>query len=158
MTLSALQTEVVRKVRDVSRKSGAWFRAEHPGQRVTLASLWRKGVLVRRAWRKGKSPADDANEYRLSLSWAEAYGLPKSCEACGTLFRKDDQGLEERPCSCRACTACHRLFLDEDEDGPQVAKTDELAAKYGDGRCVACWREVHKTEAAAAAKEPPCAS
>lgn len=149
MNLSEIQKEVIRKVGAVHRKSGQWFRAEGRGQRVTLASLWRKGVLVRRIHRKGKNSADDAHEYRLSDLACEAWSLPKSCEACGKHIRRDEHGVEDRDCDCTTCTACGKVYLSEDEDGPQVAKTDELAAKYGDGRCGACWRQVRAEEAKA---------
>jgi hypothetical protein len=42
----------------------AWSRAESNGERVTLASLYRKGWLERRVWREGRSSADNAHEYR----------------------------------------------------------------------------------------------
>jgi hypothetical protein len=45
---------------------GAWYRAETSGQRVTLASLYRSGVLTRRAWRGQEGEADAAYEYRLT--------------------------------------------------------------------------------------------
>lgn len=43
---------------------GEWHRAQDSGERVTLASLYRKHLLTRRAWRKGRSSADDAYEYQ----------------------------------------------------------------------------------------------
>ncbi len=48
---------------NVTNAGGRWHRAEHPGQRVTLAALYRCGRLTRRVWRRGKSSADDAHEY-----------------------------------------------------------------------------------------------
>ena len=47
-----------------AREMGAWFRATRNGQRVTLASLFRRGLLVRRVWR-GHGP-NAAHEYRPS--------------------------------------------------------------------------------------------
>jgi hypothetical protein len=44
-----------------------WYRAASSGERVTLASLFRAGVLARRAWRGKDGEADAAYEYRLSL-------------------------------------------------------------------------------------------
>jgi hypothetical protein len=43
-----------------------WYRAASSGERVTLASLYRNGALVRRAWRGNEGEADAAYEYRLS--------------------------------------------------------------------------------------------
>jgi len=43
-----------------------WYRAARSGERVTLASLYRAGVLKRRAWRGNEGEADAAYEYQLS--------------------------------------------------------------------------------------------
>lgn len=43
-----------------------WYRAARSGERVTLASLYRAGVLKRRAWRGNEGEADAAYEYRLA--------------------------------------------------------------------------------------------
>jgi hypothetical protein len=43
-----------------------WYRAASSGERVTLASLYRAGVLTRRAWRGNEGEADAAHEYRLT--------------------------------------------------------------------------------------------
>ena len=43
-----------------------WYRAASSGERVTLASLYRAGVLARRAWRGNDGEADAAYEYRLA--------------------------------------------------------------------------------------------
>ncbi len=59
-----LQVEVARKVIAQWRKDGRHYRATGSGERVTLASLYRAGVLIRRAWR-GKPP-HEAHEYRPS--------------------------------------------------------------------------------------------
>lgn len=45
---------------------GHWYRAAGSGERVTLASLYRAGVLERRAWRGTEGAADAAHEYRLT--------------------------------------------------------------------------------------------
>lgn len=42
------------------------YRAESSGERVTLASLYRAGVLARRAWRGNEGEPDAAHEYRPS--------------------------------------------------------------------------------------------
>lgn len=49
-----------------------WFRARSSGERVTLASLYRAGALVRRERRAAKSKADVAYEYRVSPETIEA--------------------------------------------------------------------------------------
>ena len=43
-----------------------WYRAASSGERVTLASLYRAGVLTRRARRGNEGEADAAYEYRLT--------------------------------------------------------------------------------------------
>lgn len=60
------QREVFAEVFAATRDRTSWFRAKHPGQRVTLASLSRAGVLVRRAWRGIEGEADAAHEYQVS--------------------------------------------------------------------------------------------
>ena len=45
---------------------GLWYRASRSGERVTLASLYRAGVLKRRAWRGNEGEADAAHEYQLT--------------------------------------------------------------------------------------------
>lgn len=45
---------------------GLWYRAASSGERVTLASLYRHGVLKRRAWRGNEGAADAAYEYQLT--------------------------------------------------------------------------------------------
>jgi len=47
---------------------GLWYRAASSGERVTLASLYRAGVLTRRAWRGNEGEADAAYEYKLSTT------------------------------------------------------------------------------------------
>lgn len=63
--LTQLQREVLLAVARNCR-AGFWYRAQSSGQRVTLASLHRKGLLTRRVRRKGANSADNAYEYRLS--------------------------------------------------------------------------------------------
>lgn len=41
-----------------------WYRARSNGERVTLASLFRKRILTRRAWRGEEGSPDAAHEYR----------------------------------------------------------------------------------------------
>jgi hypothetical protein len=60
------QREVAFRVTDAHVK-GQWYRACSSGERVTLASLFRAGVLERRVWRTGKNSADNAHEYRVKI-------------------------------------------------------------------------------------------
>ncbi len=55
------QRQVLRAVR---AWPFGWFRARSSGERVTLASLWRHGLLERRAWRGVEGEPDAAHEYR----------------------------------------------------------------------------------------------
>jgi hypothetical protein len=57
LTLSRVHTATYAK---------RWYRASSSGERVTLASLFKHGALERRAWRTGKSVADNAYEYTLA--------------------------------------------------------------------------------------------
>lgn len=50
----------------VARAMPGWYRAQGNGERATLASLWRAGVLERRTWRGIEGEADAAHEYRLA--------------------------------------------------------------------------------------------
>lgn len=56
----------------VAQAMPGWFRARSNGERVTLASLWRAGVLERRAWRGIEGEADAAHEYRLAKRFIAA--------------------------------------------------------------------------------------
>jgi len=69
--LSQLQRQVLGAVVAQHRR-GLWYRAASSGERVTLASLFRAGVLARRAWRGKEGEADAAHEYRLSEALREA--------------------------------------------------------------------------------------
>lgn len=44
-----------------------WYRAQGQGERVTLAALYRKGLLERRAWRGTEGAADAAHEYMVAV-------------------------------------------------------------------------------------------
>jgi hypothetical protein len=65
---TALERQVLSKVITLTR-NGGWFRAESSGQRVTLASLFRKGHLGRRAWRGEEGHPDAAHEYQPSVMY-----------------------------------------------------------------------------------------
>jgi hypothetical protein len=56
-----------------AHENGQWFRARSGGERVTLASLYRYGLLTRRVWRAGKQEADNAHEYKLSDAFVEEW-------------------------------------------------------------------------------------
>jgi hypothetical protein len=49
--------------------AGRWYRASSHGERVTLASLFRHGALIRRVWRGEEGTANCAHEYHISLLW-----------------------------------------------------------------------------------------
>lgn len=68
-------TELQRKV---ACKVGAatvrdeWYRAESSGERITLASLLRAGVVVRRVWRGRTRDTNAAHEYQLASAAIQA--------------------------------------------------------------------------------------
>jgi hypothetical protein len=51
--------------------AGRWYRAAGNGERVTLASLFRYGALIRRVWKREGTPYP-AHEYRVSPETLEA--------------------------------------------------------------------------------------
>jgi len=72
MKLTSRQKAVLTKV-IVATRRGAWYRAgdvkddgrlHGHGERVTLASLHSRGLLVRRAWRGVEGERDAAHEYQ----------------------------------------------------------------------------------------------
>lgn len=58
-----------------SHRGGRWFRAEHRGQRVTLAYLYKHGAIVRRAWRGVEGDPDAAHEYACGDVMRDALGM-----------------------------------------------------------------------------------
>lgn len=62
---SERQREVARKVVLAWLDGHRWYRAQRNGERVTLVSLQRAGILVRRIWRGAGSSAP-AHKYRPS--------------------------------------------------------------------------------------------
>lgn len=66
--MTKLQQDVTRKVIATWRgpHGNRHYRAAGNGERVTLASLYRAGVLARRCWRGKEGEADAAYEYRPS--------------------------------------------------------------------------------------------
>lgn len=81
MNLSAYQRTCLNRVLS---GNGEWIRAEGEGDRVTLASLYRKGLLERRAWRGKDGEANAAYEYRPVQMVLEAW-------------RQESSGLEYDP-------------------------------------------------------------
>lgn len=75
--LSASQRHVLAVVILATAK-GKWIRATRSGERVTLASLHRAGLVLRRAWRGAEGEADAAHEYKAThqvmAAWQERYG------------------------------------------------------------------------------------
>lgn len=69
--MTKLQRHVFRVVA-AHHLRGFWYRAAGSGERVTLASLYRAGVLTRRAWRGKDGEADAAYEYRLASAADQA--------------------------------------------------------------------------------------
>lgn len=81
-TLSPLQKETfLRVVRATRDAPDAWVRAEGSGERVTLVSLWARGLLVRRAWRGTEGHPDAAHEYRISPVVSESLAADKGKES-----------------------------------------------------------------------------
>lgn len=66
--MNALSPNQRNAARHVGRThaAGGWARARTSGERVSLASLARRGVLIRRPWRGEEGDPDAAYEYRLS--------------------------------------------------------------------------------------------
>lgn len=62
--MTPLMAEVLVDVYRATREPNTWFRARGNGERVTLAALYRRGKLRRRAWRGKEGEADAAHEYR----------------------------------------------------------------------------------------------
>jgi len=60
--LTDRQRAVLAKVWSTHAKR-LWYRADDHGERVTLASLYYRGLLSRRAWRGVEGERDAAHEY-----------------------------------------------------------------------------------------------
>lgn len=61
--LSTLQRAAIRRA---ARAGDEWIRSVSAGDRVTFASLERRGIFERRAWRGDGISRDSAFEYRLA--------------------------------------------------------------------------------------------
>jgi len=65
------RAQLVRALR--ARQDGTeWIRSQDHGQRVTLASLYTRGLLTRRAWAKAGTTSP-AHEYRMADDLYEAW-------------------------------------------------------------------------------------
>lgn len=71
--MTNIQRKTAERVR-AAHVRGEWYRAAGNGERVTLASLKRAGVLERRAHRGKDGEPDAAYEYRLEPRFARAIG------------------------------------------------------------------------------------
>ena len=74
-TLTDAQRETLRYL---LRDPQTFKRARSAGERVTLASLHRRGFAERRAWRGTEGQADAAHEYRPAPSFALSYALARA--------------------------------------------------------------------------------
>ena len=59
------QRAAMRRVARAERDGAEWVRVVTAGERVTFASLERRGVFERRAWRGDGVSRDSAFEYRI---------------------------------------------------------------------------------------------
>jgi hypothetical protein len=79
------QREVTARVIQEWQSGHRWYRAAGSGERVTLASLHRAGVLHRRVWRGVEGESNAAHEYRpsndLLTELARASGVSQVAEA-----------------------------------------------------------------------------
>jgi hypothetical protein len=62
-----LQRKVACKVGAATMRN-EWYRAESSGERITLASLLRAGVVVRQVWRARTRDTNAAHEYQLAAA------------------------------------------------------------------------------------------
>lgn len=93
--MTALQRRVFAAV--ISRTlSGAnlWTRAANHGERVTLASLYYRGLVVRRAWRGVERQRDAAHEYRATLQVIEAVKRLRTSVNASIPFTMDPTGID----------------------------------------------------------------
>lgn len=70
MSLTPLQKAAFVNVVRAQAK-GQWYRATNSGERVSLASLYRRSLAKRRAWRGQEGASDAAYEYQLEASVVE---------------------------------------------------------------------------------------
>lgn len=79
MKLTSTQKQVFAKVVAATARD-EWYRADGSGERVTLASLYRYGLLARQAWRGVEGQADAAHEYKASERVLSALALMREME------------------------------------------------------------------------------
>lgn len=91
-------------------RTAGWVRSTSAGERVTLASLERRGFLERRPWRGDGISRDSAFEYRPSLAVRRA--LEQRRRAGGAVAI--EVGQNGRPADC-------------DEDSPSPYGDDDYA-------------------------------
>jgi hypothetical protein len=84
--MTPIQRTVFVKVTLASLR-GERYRAEGSGERVTLASLWRHGLLERWAWRGHEGERDAAHEYALT-----ADALKQAREVVASKIKRTDEG------------------------------------------------------------------
>ncbi len=85
-TISELQRQTLARVA-MAHAGAGWYRANSSGERVTLASLHTRGLLIRRAWRGVEGDRDAAHEYRLHALLRELLPVARA-----KLQRDRDQG------------------------------------------------------------------
>lgn len=82
MSLTELQKQVIVDVYRATLR-GQWHRARTSGERVTLASLHRYGLLDRRVRRGEEGEANAAYEYQTSKVWNEEVAKMRARKAGG---------------------------------------------------------------------------
>ena len=81
-TLTDKQRATLKRVAR-EHASGRWARATGAGERVTLASLFDRGLLARRAWRGDGVSRDSAFEYRPGDELLEALTAARARKGLG---------------------------------------------------------------------------
>jgi len=66
-TLTDLERAALGRAFAATRQQ-RWYRSSIQDERVTLAALYRKGLLERRAWRGFEGAADAAHEYMVAVA------------------------------------------------------------------------------------------
>src|SRR5437868_6669014 len=87
-----------------------WYIAADHGERVTLAALHGRGLIVRRARRGVEGEADAAYAYRLSDVMRDALSV-RVCQHCGTSAAAVSAGRASRLCNRGGLAAGHS-YLD----------------------------------------------
>jgi hypothetical protein len=74
--------------------SGHWYRAASSGERVTLASLYYRGLLVRQAWRGIEGQRDAAHEYKAGAHILKAVEELRASVNASVPFTMDPTGID----------------------------------------------------------------